>query len=330
MFDQLVNRHPYIRPQRPQAKGGIKTNDIKLKRKVDVIKEVHYFDRVAMSDFASFVNPFNHQQDDEATYIDATPDYMHIPSAACRIADAFPDAKLVILLKDPVQRALSGWNMIRHKDLSSVGSFAAEVAEEIRLLRGFGCSYEGQQRMPSITASNLTEARPDKNSPRLRQILNEERAKGGPFQQGWRVISKAAKVMGPPDTSTSTATSWIVSPDPASQPYRPWKLPEGLPSWNDCFVCTFSYCYEYNNDPPGPPETCRQDLGRGSIRRGLYAYQIEWWLRHFKPEQLLIVNSEEVRADSEAAIDRIVAFLGQDPSLKRKVSVSYLQHLILY
>ena len=100
MFDQLVNRHPNIRPQRPQAKGGIKTNDIKLKRKVDVIKEVHYFDRVAMADFASFVNPFNHQQEKEATYLDATPDYMHIPSAACRIADAFPVYSISHLNRD--------------------------------------------------------------------------------------------------------------------------------------------------------------------------------------------------------------------------------------
>ncbi len=45
------------------------------------------------------------------TFLDGTPDYMHIPSAACRIRSAFPKARLIMLLRDPVARALSHWNM---------------------------------------------------------------------------------------------------------------------------------------------------------------------------------------------------------------------------
>ena len=41
------------------------------------------------------------------TFLDGTPDYMHIPSSACRIATAFPEARIVVLLRDPVARALS-------------------------------------------------------------------------------------------------------------------------------------------------------------------------------------------------------------------------------
>ena len=32
----------------------------------------------------------------------------------------------------------------------------------------------------------------------------------------------------------------------------------------------------------------------GLVRRGLYVYQLEWWLKHFPPEQLLVLNHEEV------------------------------------
>ena len=32
----------------------------------------------------------------------------------------------------------------------------------------------------------------------------------------------------------------------------------------------------------------------GYVRRGLYVYQLEWWLKHFPPEQLLVLNHEEV------------------------------------
>mmetsp|Transcript_10733 Transcript_10733/g.23072 ORF Transcript_10733/g.23072 Transcript_10733/m.23072 type:complete len:120 (-) Transcript_10733:2314-2673(-) len=36
-------------------------------------------------------------------YLDATPDYMLVPSAACRIRAAFPAAKLMLLLKVTMQ-----------------------------------------------------------------------------------------------------------------------------------------------------------------------------------------------------------------------------------
>ena len=33
----------------------------------------------------------------------------------------------------------------------------------------------------------------------------------------------------------------------------------------------------------------------GYVRRGLYAYQLEHWLRFFPPSQLMVINHEEVR-----------------------------------
>ena len=56
------------------------------------------------------------------TFLDGTPDYMHIPSSACRIATAFPDARIVVLLRDPVARALSQvmFVLLRYTALSQV------------------------------------------------------------------------------------------------------------------------------------------------------------------------------------------------------------------
>lgn len=47
---------------------------------------------------------------------------------------------------------------------------------------------------------------------------------------------------------------------------------------------------------PTDGHICRQDrMGvLGNMRRGLYAYQLEHWLRFFPPEQLLVVNYEQV------------------------------------
>lgn len=78
--------------------------------------------------------PSLRHRDLDSTYLDATPDYMHVPSAACRIASVFPKAKLVVMIKDPVMRALSGWNMVRHQGKFNVRSFGEEVRGTGRVL----------------------------------------------------------------------------------------------------------------------------------------------------------------------------------------------------
>ena len=62
------------------------------------------------------------------TFIDGTPDYLHLPTSACRISKAFPNAKLIIVLRDPVMRALSQWNMLRvMQGRERVSNFDLEV-----------------------------------------------------------------------------------------------------------------------------------------------------------------------------------------------------------
>ena len=48
-----------------------------------------------------------------SAYFDATPEYLYYPSCAERIRSLYPDAKIVIMLRDPVKRAYSAWNMYR-------------------------------------------------------------------------------------------------------------------------------------------------------------------------------------------------------------------------
>ena len=39
----------------------------------------------------------------DLTFMDATPNYMPLPSAACRIAATFPSAKIIAVLRDPTK-----------------------------------------------------------------------------------------------------------------------------------------------------------------------------------------------------------------------------------
>ena len=37
----------------------------------------------------------------------------------------------------------------------------------------------------------------------------------------------------------------------------------------------------------------------GIVRRGLYAYQLRDWLRHFPEDQLMVINHEQARKGQE-------------------------------
>jgi hypothetical protein len=48
----------------------------------------------------------------------------------------------------------------------------------------------------------------------------------------------------------------------------------------------------------------------GYLARGLYAERLEEWGKRFGPERLLVVSSEELYADPEGTLARVVAWLG--------------------
>jgi hypothetical protein len=67
------------------------------------------------------------------TTFDATPNYFAAPGAAARLHTFFPDAKLVVLLRNPVQRAWSNWRMNRRHGFEPLGFEEALQAEDNRL-----------------------------------------------------------------------------------------------------------------------------------------------------------------------------------------------------
>ena len=54
------------------------------------------------------------------------------------------------------------------------------------------------------------------------------------------------------------------------------------------------YIYLAAVQAPGQDPHCATLYPQSYVRRGLYVYQLEWWLRHFPPEQFLILNHEQV------------------------------------
>lgn len=78
-------------------------------------KEVHFFDGGSVPGVDNFKKGKNWYRAHfplatgrvEKRIIEATPSYLFVPSVPARIAQLLPDAKLIVVLRDPVERAIS-------------------------------------------------------------------------------------------------------------------------------------------------------------------------------------------------------------------------------
>ena len=83
-------------------------------------KEIHFFDRDEIYERKNAFDhyhtyfPFPHQIPKGNLLFETTPIYLYHPKVAARIHDYNPDMKIIIVLRDPVERALSAWTMYHH------------------------------------------------------------------------------------------------------------------------------------------------------------------------------------------------------------------------
>jgi hypothetical protein len=99
-------------------------------------KELHFFDRdrnfrsqpVDYAPYHAFFDPRPGQR----LLGEATPDYLYWPPAAERMANYNPALKLIVVLRNPVTRAFSHWNMQRHMGRDPLSFFEALRAEAER------------------------------------------------------------------------------------------------------------------------------------------------------------------------------------------------------
>lgn len=115
-------------------------------------KELHYFDRENFPlepDHQEYHNRFPNSQSVSGIYGECTPSYMFIPDAAKRIHQYNPLMKLIILLRNPMERAYSHWNMQRIRNLDDLPFDLALMEEEKRVkkdhlsLRRYSYSLRG-------------------------------------------------------------------------------------------------------------------------------------------------------------------------------------------
>ena len=72
---------------------------------------------------------------------EATPLYLYDPAAMARIRKTIPDAKLIVIIRDPVERAHSNWTHLWSAGLEPVGDFVHACAEEDRRIAAGWASF---------------------------------------------------------------------------------------------------------------------------------------------------------------------------------------------
>ena len=72
---------------------------------------------------------------------ESTPLYMYDRDAMDRIRAAIPDAKLIAIIRDPVERAHSNWTHLWSAGLEPIGDFVAACAEEPRRIEAGWASF---------------------------------------------------------------------------------------------------------------------------------------------------------------------------------------------
>ena len=74
----------------------------------------------------------------KAVRIDGSTTYLYDPNAPSRVAEAVPDAKIIVILRHPVDRAYSAFLHVRGRTLAEFSDFSAALAkEEERIRKGY-------------------------------------------------------------------------------------------------------------------------------------------------------------------------------------------------
>lgn len=121
------------------------------------------------------------------------------------------------------------------RDLSCV-----QIAHELQVLRELNCSYE--LKPPPVTG---------RSSP-MRRVAKPPSSRHGHRKGRRSAIETEPQTAGPEaaeilnlDPSTGSNASAAGQPSGGGAADK-WQRSAGLPSWNSCFRCDFSYCNGYN------------------------------------------------------------------------------------
>merc|ERR1719414_2160384 len=106
-------------------KGGTRAliEFLKLHPKVKAAgPEIHYFDK-HFEKGEDWYAPRMPAVTQEQLATEKTPGYFHHPEAPARLKETLPDAKMLLIFRDPVKRLISDYNQFRSRPLDAGGTY---------------------------------------------------------------------------------------------------------------------------------------------------------------------------------------------------------------
>ncbi len=119
-------------------------------------KEPHFFDSNYEMGLENYLKKYYSSWSTEHAAGEATPSYLIVPYVAKRIKECVPNAKLIVLLRNPIERAYSSWWMFRARGMEQL-SFEETINYEIE-------QYAGDDNIESV----FTESSVKKNTRRIK------------------------------------------------------------------------------------------------------------------------------------------------------------------
>lgn len=98
-------------------------------------KEINFFDRGYHKGLTWYLAHFPVRNSEDLKTFEASTNYMFFPEAAQRVADVLPNAKLIVQLRNPVDRAYSGYQL-SVADGNEKGSFKDALNRECIIENG--------------------------------------------------------------------------------------------------------------------------------------------------------------------------------------------------
>eukprot|EP00197_Chlamydomonas_leiostraca_P012353 CAMPEP_0202872744 /NCGR_PEP_ID=MMETSP1391-20130828/21897_1 /ASSEMBLY_ACC=CAM_ASM_000867 /TAXON_ID=1034604 /ORGANISM="Chlamydomonas leiostraca, Strain SAG 11-49" /LENGTH=336 /DNA_ID=CAMNT_0049553867 /DNA_START=546 /DNA_END=1556 /DNA_ORIENTATION=+ len=112
-------------------------------------KEAHILDQPCIN-HTNFLSRYPETLTTGQWLIDASPSYLDVPVAALRVARLFPNSKIIAIIRDPVERALSAWNMLAERGVVTYDrrEFLHNFTAELTNLENLRCMY-GLKHQPT-------------------------------------------------------------------------------------------------------------------------------------------------------------------------------------
>ena len=161
-------------------------------------KEQHFFSLYWQKGTNWYANQFLAVSDNQICG-EVTPYYLYHPEAPRRIFSVVPEVKLIVLLRDPVERALSQYFHSRRLGFEPLELEAAFDAESDRLSLSTSTLAEGKSHLSHQQHSYISRSRYEEQLDRYFEL----------FAPSQMIILRSEELFSSPDHSWQTLTSFL-------------------------------------------------------------------------------------------------------------------------